>query len=102
MTTYFFRDHAEPGFPDSFSGSADILVGPLEDRLDTSVRQVPHPPIHPVLLGHPLTRTTEEHPLHAPRDQHPIANHRQTLRPRRQVHPERVMAARLRRSTVRL
>jgi hydrogenase maturation protein HypF len=60
--------------------AADLLGGSLEDGLDTAVRQVSHPAAYAVLLSHPLTRAAEEHALDEARDQHPIANHTNTLR----------------------
>lgn len=61
--------------------TADFPVRPLEDRFDPAVREVPHPAAHAVPLGHPAAGVAEEHALHATRDQHPIANHTDTLRP---------------------
>jgi hypothetical protein len=61
--------------------AADFPVRSLEDRLDPAVREVPHPAAHAVPLGHPAAGVAEEDTLHATRDQHPIANHTDTLRP---------------------
>jgi len=60
---------------------ADFPVRSFEDRLNPAVREVPHPAVHAVPLGHPAAGVAEEHALHATRDQHPIANHTDTLRP---------------------
>lgn len=62
--------------------AADFPGRSLENRLDAAVRKVPHPAAHTVLLGHPAARIAEEHALHATRDQDPIANHKDTVRPR--------------------
>jgi uncharacterized protein YndB with AHSA1/START domain len=58
-----------------FHQGVDRFRGPLEDGLDAAVGQVPHPPAHALALGRPTARVAERHPLHEPRDQHPIANH---------------------------
>jgi uncharacterized protein YndB with AHSA1/START domain len=67
-----------------FHQGVDRFRGPLEDGLDATVREVPHPAAHALPLGCPAARVAEGHPLHEPRDLHPIANHADTvLRPNR-------------------
>src|SRR5579863_7053753 len=63
--------------------AVDVLGGSFEDRLHPAVRQVPHPAAHAVLPGHVLARAAVEHALHAPRNEHPVADHTATLRPSR-------------------
>src|SRR6202000_2766486 len=63
-----------------FHQPGDVTRGPLEDRLDAAVWQVPHPAAHAVPLGHLAARVAEEHALHATRDQHTVTNHRDTVR----------------------
>jgi hypothetical protein len=59
--------------------AADFAGRPLEDRLDAGVGKVPHPAAHAVPLGHLPARAEEEHALHPARDQHPVANHLDSL-----------------------
>jgi hypothetical protein len=66
----------------------NVLIPSFEDRLDPAIGKVAHPPAHAVLERHPLAGITEEHTLHPAADQHPVADHNQTLRrgrPRRSL-----------------
>ena len=60
--------------------AVNILGPAFEDRLDLAIGKIAHPPGHPVLTRHPPTAVTEEDALHPARDQHPVADHNQTLR----------------------
>ncbi len=59
---------------------ADVLGRALEDRFDPAIGQVAHPAGHAVLLGQAAAAVAEEDALHPAGDQHPIANHMQTVR----------------------
>jgi hypothetical protein len=59
--------------------AADILGEAFEDRLDPAVGQVTHPAGHAMLLGEPPAAIAEEDALHPAGDQHPIADHKQTV-----------------------
>jgi uncharacterized protein YndB with AHSA1/START domain len=72
--------HGEAGaMTRPFHQGVDRFRGPLEDGLDAAVGEVPHPPAHALALGRPTARVAERHPLHETRDQHPIANHADTV-----------------------
>ena len=66
---------------------ADFVGRSLEDRLDAAVRKVPHPAAHAVPFRHLAARAAEEHALHPARDQYPVANHTDTVRPDRRRLP---------------
>ena len=60
--------------------TADVLVWSLEDRFDPAVREVAHPSGHAATLGQPTAGIAEENALDPAGDQHPIANHKETVR----------------------
>jgi hypothetical protein len=60
--------------------AADIVGRAFEDRFDPAVGQVAHPAGHTVPLGQAAAAVTEEDALHAAGDQHPITDHKQTVR----------------------
>jgi uncharacterized protein YndB with AHSA1/START domain len=81
--------HGEAGaMTRPFHQGVDRFRGPLEDGLDAAVREVPHPAAHAPPLGRPAARVAEGHPLHEPRDEHPIANHADTVLRRRRRGPD--------------
>ena len=59
---------------------ANVLGWPFEHRLDPAVAKIAHPSAYPVRHGHLSARVTEAHALNLTGDQHPIADHKQTLR----------------------
>ena len=58
----------------------NVLGWPFEHRLDPAVAKIAHPPTHAMLYGHPPARAAEVDALNLTGDQHPIADHIQTLR----------------------
>ena len=59
--------------------AADLVGWAFEDGFDAAVREVSYPAGHVVLLGYPAAGVTEEHALDPAGNQHPIADHKQTL-----------------------
>jgi hypothetical protein len=58
----------------------NILGRSLENCLNPAIGTVARPPGHTVLRGHPLAGTAEVDTLNSAGDQHPVADHSQTLR----------------------
>ena len=59
---------------------ADVVGWSLEGCLDAAVGKVTHPPAHAMLQGHPPAGGAEVDALDLTGDQHPIADHKQTVR----------------------
>jgi len=59
---------------------ADVIGWSLEGCLDAAVGKVTHPPAHAMLQGHPPAGGAEVDALDLTGDQHPIADHKQTVR----------------------
>ena len=53
---------------------------PLEDRLDPAVGKVAYPPVHTMLEGPSPADVAEVDALDPAGDEHPITDHKQTLR----------------------
>lgn len=59
---------------------ADVIGWSLEGGLDATVGKVTHPSAHAMLQGHPPAGGAEVDTLDLTGDQHPIADHKQTVR----------------------
>jgi len=59
---------------------ADVVGWSLEGCFDAAVGKVTHPSAHAMLQGHPPASGAEVDALDLTGDQHPIADHKQTVR----------------------
>ena len=57
----------------------NVVGWSLESCLDPAVGKITHPSVHAMLQGHPPAGGAEVDPLDLTGDQHPIANHKQTV-----------------------